>query len=104
MYNFGDKIIDVRNGNVDYVISVDKYEDVTLVFTETKQYIPINFVASFNNIRIYYQNCLIEKIIEDMEKDPIKRAEILGINKVEKPIKLTFLEKVFRYIKNIFTL
>jgi hypothetical protein len=104
MYNFGDKIIDVRNGNVDYVISIDEYEDVTLVFTETKKYIPINFVISFNDRMDYAVNSFIKKMLDGMEKDPIKRAEILGINKVEKPIKLTFLEKVFRYIKNIFSL
>ena len=94
MYNFGDKIIDMRNGKVDYVISIDEYDGVTLVFTETKQYIPINFVISYNEVRDY--------IIDGMEKDPIKRAEILGINKVVKIKKVTFLDKIVLYIKNIF--
>ena len=47
MYKSDDKIIDVRT-NVTYVVDcVDHYDDVSLVFTKDKQYIPLEFTKIF---------------------------------------------------------
>jgi hypothetical protein len=47
MYKSDDKIIDVRT-NVIYVVDcVDHYDDVSLVFTKDKQYIPLEFTKIF---------------------------------------------------------
>jgi hypothetical protein len=47
MYKSDDKIIDVRT-NVIYVVDcVDHYDEVSLVFTKDKKYIPTEFVKKF---------------------------------------------------------
>lgn len=52
MYKSDDKIIDVRT-NVIYVVDcVDHYDDVSLVFTKDKQYIPLEFTEIFFDVSV----------------------------------------------------
>jgi hypothetical protein len=44
MYKSEEKIIDVRTNLIHIVECVDHYDDVSLVFTKDKKYIPIEFV------------------------------------------------------------
>jgi len=46
----GDKIIDVRDNTEHIVECVDVYDEVTLVFTEGKKYIPINQSININEM------------------------------------------------------
>jgi len=48
----GDKIKDLRDNSVHIVDSIDVYDTITLVFTEGKQYIPMENIRVFTNEEI----------------------------------------------------
>ncbi len=47
MYKSDDKIIDVRTNLIYVVDCVDHYDNVSLVFTKDKKYIPLEFAKIF---------------------------------------------------------
>lgn len=47
MYKSDDKIIDVRTNLIYVVDCVDHYDNVSLVFTKDKKYIPLEFTKIF---------------------------------------------------------
>jgi hypothetical protein len=47
MYKSNDKIIDVRTNLIYVVDCIDHYNDISLVFTKDKQYIPLEFTKIF---------------------------------------------------------
>lgn len=48
----GDKIIDVRDNTEHVVECVDVYDEVTLVFTESKKYIPIESIRNLTDVEM----------------------------------------------------
>lgn len=52
MYKSDDKIVDVRTNLIYVVDCVDHYDDVSLVFTKDKQYIPLQFTEIFIDISV----------------------------------------------------
>ena len=73
----GDKIKDIRDNSIHIVESVDVYDEVTLIYTEGKKYIPIESVE------------LISKVIEKVKSlifnlvKP-KNEKILTVKEFEK--------------------
>jgi len=73
----GDKIKDIRDNSIHIVESVDVYDEVTLIYTEGKKYIPIESVELLSKV--------IEKIkslIFNLVKP--KNEKILTVKEFEK--------------------
>jgi ASC-1-like (ASCH) protein len=69
----GDKIIDVRDNTEHIVECVDVYDEVTLVFTEGKKYIPINQSININQIA-----------------DELKRVQMIARKEIEQKFGIKF--------------
>ena len=72
----GDKIIDNRDNSIHIVNCVDIYETVTLVFTESKKYIPIESVKLITNQINLIKNIFIKSI-------KVKNEKILSVSEWE---------------------
>jgi len=71
----GDKIIDKRDNSVEIVDSIDVYDTVTLVFTESKKYIPLSEIKEFTNLETLKE--VLDnnpEIIKDYEEKVTKRV------------------------------
>lgn len=66
--NKGDKIVDVRDNTVHIVESVDVYDTVTLVFTESKKYIPFNHIRDFTVSDVLLDEEFVNLIKEERVK------------------------------------
>jgi len=78
----GDKIEDIRNGSTHTVECVDFYDEVTLVFTTGKKYIPIELTKVIMESEVV--DCISKVIREDskrMKKDLRKFIDKLKDNK-----------------------
>ena len=68
----GDKIKDIRDNSIHIVESVDVYDEVTLIYTEGKKYIPIESVE------------LLSKVIEKIKSLIFNLEKILTVKEFEK--------------------
>ena len=73
----GDKIIDKRDNTIHIVECVDVYDEVTLVFTESKKYIPVENLREFT-----MEDMMLDKKLVDMIKEKEKQRLIDGCLKV----------------------
>lgn len=74
----GDKIKDIRDNSIHIVESVDVYDEVTLIYTEGKKYIPVDKVKNMT---------LTEEIVEVLNEDTLVVEEFIKnsvISKFEK--------------------
>lgn len=74
----GDKIKDIRDNSIHIVESVDVYDEVTLIYTEGKKYIPMDKVKNIT---------LTEEIVEVLNEDTLVVEEFIKnsvISKFEK--------------------
>lgn len=98
----GDKIVDLRDNSVHIIDSIDVYDTVTLVFTEGKQYIPINHVKFVGEL----MKKMIEKFsssIKPKNEKILTAAEFQKLYyKTKKKSQFSFLKKVRFNLKNIF--
>ena len=69
--NKGNKFIDKRNNRTHTIDSVDVYENVTLIFTENKEYIPIQFVRVLDE----HYHSLVKKFKQSVKP---KNEKIMG--------------------------
>lgn len=67
----GDKIIDKRDNTIHIVECVDVYDEVTLVFTESKKYIPVENLREFT-----MEDMMLDKKLVDMIKEKEKQRLI----------------------------
>ena len=78
----GDKIKDIRDNSIHIVESVDVYDEVTLIYTEGKKYIPMDKVKEIT---------LTEEIVETLNKDTLVVEEYIEnsvISKFEKHLEI----------------
>lgn len=78
----GDKIIDVRDNTEHIVECVDVYDEVTLVFTEGKKYIPIESIRNLTDVEVV-RNIITENpdILKNYEDEIITNvSESFGLH------------------------
>ena len=64
----GDKIKDIRDNSIHIVESVDVYDEITLIYTEGKKYIPMDKVKNVT---------LTEEIVEVLNEDTLVVEEFI---------------------------
>ena len=85
MYKSDDKIIDVRTNLIYVVDCVDHYDDVSLVFTKDKQYIPLEFTEIFLDVSVKTNE---ENVLEVLNEFKLNDDEFkLFLKKVKKSLK-----------------
>jgi hypothetical protein len=85
MYKSDDKIIDVRTNLIYVVDCVDHYDDVSLVFTKDKQYIPLEFTEIFLDVPVKTNE---ENVLDFLNEFKLSDDEFkLFLKKVKKSLK-----------------
>ena len=88
----GDKIIDIRDNTEHVVECVDVYDEVTLVFTESKKYIPIESIRNLTDVEmvrnIITENPDILKNYEDEIITSVSESLELHLKNVSKKLGL----------------
>jgi hypothetical protein len=85
MYKSDDKIIDVRTNLIYVVDCIDHYDDVSLVFTKDKQYIPLEFTEIFLDVSVKTNE---ENVLDFLNEFKLNDDEFkLFLKKVKKSLK-----------------
>lgn len=67
MFKVNEKVVNGITGEIYIVDSIDVYDNVTLLYTTCKKYIPINDVVSFNPIKNSLSN--LERKLEILDDE-----------------------------------